>query len=96
METDKLIKGADIVRFSKAHRIKCLGHTQRMDQTRPTWKLLDWKPMKTRPVGRTRQRKQEDDMEDQKNLKVENWKETATDRRTLRDLVEETKTHKGL
>jgi hypothetical protein len=52
MEIDKLIEGADIVRFTKVQRIKWLGHIQRMDQARPTGKLLDWKPMETRPVGR--------------------------------------------
>ena len=41
MEIDKLIEGADIVRFIKAQRIKWLGHVQRMDQARPTRKLLD-------------------------------------------------------
>ena len=55
MEIDNLIEGADIVRFIKAKRIKCLGHIQRMDQERPTRKLLDWKPMGNRPVGRPRQ-----------------------------------------
>jgi hypothetical protein len=40
-----------------------------MDQARPTRKLLDWKPMGTRPVGRPRQRWQEDIMEDFKKLK---------------------------
>jgi hypothetical protein len=60
METDKLIEGADIVRFIKAQRIKWLGHIQRMDQARPARKLLDWKPMGTRPVGRPRQRWQDD------------------------------------
>jgi hypothetical protein len=44
METDNLIEGADIVRFIKAQRIKWLGHIQRMDQARPTTKLLDWEP----------------------------------------------------
>jgi hypothetical protein len=95
METDKLIEGADIVRFIKAQRIKWLGHIQRMDRARPTGKLLDWKPMGTRPIGKPRQRWQ-DVVEDLKKLKVKNWKETARDRRTGRDLAEKAKTHKEL
>jgi hypothetical protein len=55
MEIDKLIKGADIVRFIKAKRVKWLEHSQRMDQARPTRKLLDWKPMGTRSIGRQKQ-----------------------------------------
>jgi len=82
MEIDKLTERADIVRFIKAQRIKWLGHVQRMDQARPTRKRLDWKPMRIGPVGRPRQRWQEDVMEDLKELKVKNWKEIAKDRRT--------------
>jgi hypothetical protein len=52
MEIDKLIECADIVRFIKAQSMKWLGHIQRMDQARPTRKLLDWKPMGNRPVGK--------------------------------------------
>jgi hypothetical protein len=96
IQIDKLIKGADIVRFIKAQRIKWLGHIQRMDQARPTRKLLDWKPIGTRPIERPRQRWEEDVMEDLKKLKVKNWKETAKDRRIWRDLAEKAKTHKGL
>ena len=96
MEIDNLIEGADIVRFIKAQRIKWLGHIQRMDQARLTRKLLDWRPMGTIPVGRPRQRWQENAMEDLKKLQVKNWKETAKDRRTWRDLAEKAKTHKGL
>jgi len=96
METDELIEGADIVRFIKAQRIKRLGHIQRMDQARPTGKLLDWKPMGPRTVGRPRQRWQEDVMEDLKMLKVKNWKKAAKDRRTWRDLAEKAKTRKRL
>jgi hypothetical protein len=47
--------------------------------------------MGTRPVGRPRQRWLEDVMEDLKKLKVKNWKETAKDRRTWRDLAEKAK-----
>ena len=60
MEIDKLMEGADIVRFIKAQRFKWLGHIQRLDQARQTGKLLDWRPMGTRPVGRPRQRWQEE------------------------------------
>ena len=95
MEIDKLIEDADIMRFIKTQRIKWLGHIQRMDQARRTRKLLDWKPMGTRPVGRPRQRWQDDVMEDLKMLKTENWKETAKDRRIWGDLVEKANTHKG-
>ena len=70
MKIDKLIEGADTVRSIKAQRIKWLGHIQRRDQARPTRKLLDWKHMGTRPVGRPRQRWQEDVMEDLKKLKI--------------------------
>jgi len=96
MEIDKLIEGAGIVRFIEAQRMKRLGHIQRMDQARPTGKLLDWKTIGTRQVGRPRQRWQDDVMEDLKMLKVKNWKEAAKDRRTWRDLVGKGKTHKWL
>jgi len=96
MEIDNLTEGADIVRFIKVQRIKWLGYIQRMYRARPTGKLLDWRPMGTRQVGRPRQRWQENVMEDLKNLEVKTWKETAKDRRTGRDLAEKGKTHKGL
>jgi hypothetical protein len=35
-------------------------------------------------------------MEDLKELKVENWKETGKNKRTWRDLAEKAKNHKGL
>jgi len=72
MEIDKLIDGVDIVKFVKAQRIKWLGHIQRMDQARPTRKLLDRKPMGAGPVGRPRQQWQEDVMEDLRFKKAEN------------------------
>ena len=96
MEIDKLIEGADIVRFIKTQRIKWLEHIQRMNQARQTRKLLEWRPMGARPVGRTTQRWQEDAMEDLKKLKVKNWKEIAKDRGTWRELAERAETHKGL
>jgi hypothetical protein len=40
-----------------------------MDRPRPTGKLLDWKPVETRPVERPSQRWQEDVMEGLKKAK---------------------------
>jgi hypothetical protein len=51
--------------------------------------------MGSRPVGRPRQQWQVGVTEDLKKLKVKYWKETATDRRTWRDLAEKAKPHKG-
>jgi len=65
-----------------------------MDQARPTRKPLDWKTMGTRPVGRRRQRWQDDAMQNFEKLKVKNWKEIAKDRRTGGDLAEIAKTHR--
>ena len=48
MEIGILTEGADTVRFIKAQRFKWLGYVQRMDRTRSTRKLLDWKPMGTK------------------------------------------------
>jgi len=67
-----------------------------MDQARPTRKLLEWKTMGTRTVGRSRKRWQEEVMEDLKKLKVKNLNETAKDRRKWGDLAEKGKTHEGL
>ena len=72
------------------------GKMEEIAEARPTRKLLDWKPMRTRPVGRLTRRRHDDVMEYLKKLQVKNWKETAKDRRTWRDLAEKAKTHKGL
>ena len=95
MEINKLIEGADIVRLIKAQRIKRLGHVQRMDQARPTRKLLDLKPIGSRPVGRPRQRWQENVMEHVKKLKVKNWNEIAKKGGTGRDLTDKAKFTNG-
>jgi len=72
------------------------GAYSKMDQARPSKKLLDWKPMGIRLVGRPRLRWQKNVMEDLKELKVKNWKEIAKDRRTGRDLAKKAKPHIGL
>jgi hypothetical protein len=59
-ELDHLINEADIVRFIKVQRIKCLGHIQRMDTSRTAKRILEWKPMGRRPLGRPKRRWSDD------------------------------------
>jgi hypothetical protein len=67
------ISGTTGLFLSITYSAEWLRHTQRMDQARLTRKLLDWRPMGTRPVVRPRQRWQESVMEDLKK-KAENQK----------------------
>jgi hypothetical protein len=53
-ELDRVINGADIVRFIKAQRITWLGHIQRMDSSRMAEKILEWKPVGSPRTGRPR------------------------------------------
>jgi hypothetical protein len=95
-ELDQVINGADIARFIKAQRIKWLGHIQRMDTSRITKRILEWKPTGSRSLGRQRLRCLDDVCDDLKALKVRNWKELAMDRKVWNDQSEKAKTHKGL
>jgi hypothetical protein len=95
-ELDHVISGADYVRFIKAKRIKWLGPVQRMDTSRTAKRILDWKPMGSRPLGRPRLRWLDHVCDDLKVLKVRNWNKLAMDRKTWNDLSEKAKTHRGL
>jgi hypothetical protein len=67
-----------------------------MDTSRIARRILEWKPMRIRPLGRPRLRWLDDVCDDLKVLKVRNWKELAMDRKTWNDFSEKAKTHKGL
>jgi hypothetical protein len=50
--------------------VRSMVQAGKMEEARPTRKLLDWKPMGTRPLRRPRQRWQKNVMEDFKKLKI--------------------------
>jgi len=64
--------------------------------SKTNWKLFDWIPMGTRPVGRPRQQWQENVMKGLKMMKDKTWNVIAKVTRTGRDLAEKAKAHKGL
>jgi ribosomal protein S28E/S33 len=53
-ELDQVINGTDILRFIKAQRMKWLGLIQIMDTSRIAKRILEWKPIGSRSLGRPR------------------------------------------
>jgi hypothetical protein len=51
-ERDLLIKHADIVRYIKGQRIRCIGHIVRMDKERTLKIITKWRPIAARRMGR--------------------------------------------
>jgi hypothetical protein len=67
-----------------------------MEKTRNTRKITEWKPYKTRTVGRPRLRWMDQVEEDLRKMKIANWRKKMEDRQAWNRIVEQTKTHPGL
>jgi hypothetical protein len=67
-----------------------------MDTSRAAKRILEWKPMGSRPLGRWRLGWLDDVCDDPKVLKVRKLNKLAMDRKAWNDLSEKAKTHKGL
>jgi hypothetical protein len=55
-ELDKLIRHKNKINYIKAQRLSLFGHLHRMREERMVKKLYKWKPMPTRPLGRPKNR----------------------------------------
>jgi hypothetical protein len=95
-ELDKLIKQKNIIRDIKSQRLKWLGHMERMPNEREVTRICKWKPLASRPKGRTKKRWEDDVRMDLQKMKIENWKKSVLDRNLWRTIVERTKTHTEL
>ena len=66
------MKQEDIIKFIKSQRLRWVAHVMRMENRRTTRKIMEWKPYKTRPVGRPRLRWM-DQVEEDLRLEGEDW-----------------------
>jgi len=90
-ELDELIRHKNIINQMKAQRLSWFGHLQRMPEERMVKKkIYKWEPMLTRPLGRPKNR-WEDDM---KKLKIKNLASRIQDRNKWKLCVEKAKTFK--
>jgi hypothetical protein len=93
-ELDKLIRHKDTINYIKAQRLIWFGHLQRMSGKRMVQKGYKWKPVLRRPLGRPKNR-WEDDMRNYiKKLKINNWTNCIQDRKNWKLYVEKAKTFK--
>ena len=69
-----LIKKEDAVKYTKAHRIKCLGCLNRMEVIKLVKKISDWNPIGVRTKERPKNRWRDKVMHDLKKL---NWETGA-------------------
>ena len=91
-----LYKEPDIVRLIKIHRLRWVGHIERMEEGQPTKHIFYQKPMGSRKRGRPRSRFKDQIEEDLRKLNIRNWKAKACNREEWNRLLEKAKTHQGL
>ena len=94
-ELEAIIKGENIVRFIKCHRIRWLGRIERMQDTE-TPKKMYGKLYATRRRGRLRMRWLDDVSMDLRKMGVNERRDRARNREAWRHIVVEAKAHPGL
>jgi hypothetical protein len=93
-ELDELIRHKNVINYIKAQRLSWFGHLHRMPEERMVKKVYKWKPMLSRPLGRPKDRWEDDIRNDTKKLKINNWTSYNQDRNKWRLYVEKAKTFK--
>ena len=90
-ELDALIRHKNIINHIKAQRLSWFGHLHRMPEKRMVKKVCKWKPMLTRPLGRPKNRREDDIRNDMKKLKIKNLTSYVQDRNKWKLYVEKVK-----
>jgi hypothetical protein len=67
-----------------------------MSEERMVKKVYKWKPMLRRPLGRPKNRWEDDIINDMKKLKIKNWTNCIQGRKNWKFYVEKAKTFKQL
>ena len=84
------------MRCLEAERLKWWGHLHRMEEYRMVRRIFEWSPMGKRSKGYPRDRWQDEVLKDIGVLRVKNWTYVVMDRTAWHDLMEKSKTHRGL
>ena len=93
-ELDELIRHNNTINYIKAQRLSSFGHLHRMSEERMVKRVYKWKPMLTGPLGRPKNRWDDDIINYMKKLKIRNWTSCIQDRKKWKLEVEKDKTFK--
>ena len=93
-ELDELIRHKNIIDHIKAQKLSWFGHLRRMPEERMVKRVYKWKPMLTRPLGRPKNRWEDDIINDMKKLKIKIWACCIQDRSKWKLYFEKAKTFK--
>jgi hypothetical protein len=77
---DELMRHKNIINHIKAQTLSWFGHLHRMPEERMVKRVYKWKPMLTRPLGRPKNRWEDDIINDTNKLKIKNWTSFIQDR----------------
>ena len=88
-EINDILKGQNIIGFIKKQRLNWLGHVERMAEDNNLQKIMRWKPVSKRPIGRPKTLWEDDVLEDTKSMNVRNWKKVVHNRDSWKKVVEQ-------
>lgn len=94
-EIADLVSEPNIIGATKSHRLRWLGHVERMGEDRAVKRAYLGRPTGRRLVGRPRYRWRDVVEADLRQIQAHNWREIAQDRARWKHLVSEAKTHFG-
>jgi len=95
-ELDELIRHKNTINHIKGQRLSWFSHLHRMPEERVVKRVYKWKPMLTRPLGRPKNRWEDDIINDMKKRKIKNWTSCIQDRNEWKLYVEKAKTFKKM
>jgi hypothetical protein len=90
-EFDEPIHRKNIIRFIKSRRLKWISHAERTPKESGGTRIYKWKPLTSRPIGRSKNRWKDDVRKDWQTEKVTNWKKSASNSDSRKTTAERTK-----
>jgi hypothetical protein len=90
-ELDRLIGNKNIINYIKAQRLAWFEHVHLMPDDRMVKKVYEWTSMSTRPLGRPKNRWEDDVKNYVINMRPTNWKNCIRNRSKWKEFVEKAK-----